>query len=117
MVLSLPQDKVSKVKKECKHIMLNQQEVTGHSLAHLIGLLTSCIPAVQIAPLHYRGLQYLRSKALQLNHLDYNHRVPISEEAKTDLTWWVIDLNAEMCRLINPRVALMNLETDTATQG
>ena len=51
MVLSLPQDKVCKIKNECRH-MCNQEEVSGRSLAHLIGVLTACIPAIQIAPLH-----------------------------------------------------------------
>ena len=51
MTLSLPESKVYKIKKECRHA-LNQHSLTGRQLAHLIGLLSACIPAVQEAPLH-----------------------------------------------------------------
>ena len=87
----LTRDKVCKIKKECRH-MANQTEVTGRSLAHLIGLLTSCVPAVYIAPLHYRNLQNLRTDALH-HHLDYDYKVPKSPQALADLTWWVNNLN------------------------
>ena len=116
MVLSLPQDKVSKIRKECRH-MANQSEVSGRSLAHLIGLLTSCLPAVLTAPLHYRGLQALRTKTLRYNNLDYDRKVPLSPQASADLSWWVENVSPEMCRPILPPSASLNLETDASTQG
>ena len=63
MTLSLPEDKISKIKKECCHA-LNQHSMTGRQLAHLIGLLSACIPAILEAPLHYRALQRLRHQAV-----------------------------------------------------
>ena len=78
--LYVPSDKVSKIKKECRH-MLNKQRVSARNLAHIIGLLSSVTPAVLQAPLHYRGLQRLRSSALRLfnpKHPDYDITVPLS---------------------------------------
>ena len=63
MTLSLPETKVLKIRKECRH-MRNQSHVTGRQLAHLIGLLTSCLQAILQASLHYRALQRLRNQAL-----------------------------------------------------
>ena len=59
MTIHLPEDKVQKVMKECR-LLINKKSVTARELAHLIGLLTSTIPAVSVAPLHYRALQRLR---------------------------------------------------------
>ena len=63
MTLSLPEAKVSKIWKECRHA-LNQHSTTGRKLAHLIGPLSACIPAILEAPLHYRALQRLKYQAV-----------------------------------------------------
>ena len=66
--------------------------MSGRSLAHIIGLLSSVTPAVLQAPLHYRGLQRLRSKVLQKSsskNPDYDVTVPLSQEAQDDLIWWI----------------------------
>ena len=116
MVLSLPKEKVFKIRKECRR-MLNQTEVSSRSLAHLIGLMTASIPAIQIAPLHYRGLQRLRTRGLRGSHLNYDRKVRMSEDAVMDLTWWATRLNAQIQRPILPPTASLNLETDASTLG
>ena len=63
MSLSVPQDKIAKVQKECRH-MLNRGVASARELSHLIGLLSSLIWAVLPAPLHYRALQRLKRRAL-----------------------------------------------------
>ena len=67
MTLSLPDSKVSKIRKEC-HYLLNQAEVSARQLAKLIGLLTSTLPAIEQAPLHYRALQRSKNQALAQGH-------------------------------------------------
>ena len=116
MELSLPLEKISKLRKECRH-MLNRSRVTGRSLAHLIGLMTSCLPAIRVAPLHYRSLQRLRTRTLHHHHMDYDYQTPLSTEAISDLSWWVTELDAKVSRPILPPVASLNLETDASTQG
>ena len=74
MSLSLPPDKVQKIRKECHHC-LHMSRTTPRQLAHLIGLMTSTSPAVLPAPLHYRMLQILRSQALS-NHQSYDIPFP-----------------------------------------
>ena len=113
MVLSLPKEKVFK---GCRR-MLNQTEVSSRSLAHLISRMTAGIPAIQIAPLHYRGLQRLRTKGLRGSHLNYDRKVRMSEDAVMDLTWWRTRVNAQIQRPILPPTASLNLETDASTLG
>ena len=55
MLLLLPKEKMAKTIKACSHL-LNQERTTPRKLAHLIGMLTSTLPAVLPALLHYRAL-------------------------------------------------------------
>ena len=116
MTIALPQSKVDKIRKECRH-MSNQQTVTARQLAHLIGAMTACLPAIAAAPLHYRALQSLRSLALRSSMTDYDSQVHLSAEAKADLHWWIDHLTSQMCRPIHPPVASLTLETDASTIG
>ena len=116
MVLSLPKEKVFQTRKECRR-RLNQTEVSSRSLAHLISLMTAGIPAIQIAPLHYRGLQRLRTRGLRGSHLNYDRKVRMSEDTVMDLTSWRTRVNAQIQRPILPPTAPLNLETDASTLG
>ena len=85
-MISLPRDKISKIRKECKSIS-GKDRVTGRQLAQIIGLLSSAIPAILPAPLHYRALQRLRCQALQQSQGDYESTIHLSTEAQRDLHW------------------------------
>ena len=75
MTLSLPMEKIDKIRKECRHT----QDVTGRQLVHIIGLTTSVLPAVLPALLHYRALQRLRVEALGRKMFpDYDKPVKLS---------------------------------------
>jgi len=78
MTIHLPHDKMEKIKKECRHVS-HKQEVTARQLAHLVGLLSSSIPAIAPAPLHYRALQRLRNSALQQGRGSYDFQQGIRE--------------------------------------
>lgn len=101
MSIYLPVDKVQKVKKECRHI-LNRAHQSGRQLAQIIGLLSSIIPAVEIAPLHYRSLQRCRNIAVTSGN--YDHLVKLSREAKNDLRWWLQHINQNNGRPVKPLI-------------
>ena len=84
MTLSLPLEKVHKVQKECRHTC-NMSSVTGRQLAHLIGLMTSTLPAIQEAPLHYRALQRLKIAAVSSVQPDYSNTVKLSSRGSSGL--------------------------------
>ena len=115
MSLSLPPDKVQKIRKECRHC-LHMSRTTPRQLAHLIGLMTSTSPAVLPAPLHYRMLQMLRSQALS-NHQSYDTPIPWTREAYQDLEWWVDQMSSYNSRQIMPKQAEVNLESDASKKG
>ena len=51
----------------------------------LIGLLTSTIPAVLPAPLHYRAMQRLKGKAIRNSRHNYNTVISLDKDPVKDL--------------------------------
>jgi len=98
MTLSLPQDKMHKIEKECRHLM-NKRQATVRLLAHVIELLNSTVQAVLPARLHYRGLQRLKNKVF---HQSGNFDCPtlLSQEALDDLQFWIVDLRKVQYRTL-----------------
>lgn len=87
MSLSLPSEKILKIQKECRH-MLIKTSTTARELAHLIGLLTSVNAAMPTAPLHYRALQRLCNRTTGHSR-QYGHLINLEAESRGDLSFWV----------------------------
>ena len=65
---------------EDKEGMSTPEESKENHLAHLIDLLTSLIPAVAPATLHYRALQRMKNTALVEGRGNYNHPANLTLE-------------------------------------
>ena len=110
MSLSVPQDKIAKVQKECRH-MLNRGVASAQELSHLIGLLSSLIWAVLPAPLHYRALQRLKHRALtSLGSWDL--QVSLDSSSQRNLVFWVSQLKEHNGRSLEFSVATMIISSD-----
>ena len=116
MTLSLPSAKVCKIRKECSHVR-NQSLVSARQLAKLIGLLTSCLAAIEPAPLHYRALQRLKNLALSQGDHSYDQRIILSHESPLDLQWWIQNISTDVQRPILKPSPVLTLETDASLTG
>ena len=95
MQIRLPKDKISQAVQET-------QQASARQLARLI-VFSSTLPAILPAPLHYRGLQLLKHQPLRKNVI-----LPLAQEAKDDLLWWIQNLS-----LVNGQP--LKIETDDAS--
>ena len=114
MELKLPREKLVRIQKEAKH-MLDQGTVSARQLAQLIGRMLAAILAIQPAPLHYRGLQWLKHRALKAR--GYDGMVLLSGEAREDLAWWTRNLVSWNGRVTEQRTPTMTIETDASMRG
>ena len=87
MTLAVTKEKLKSLTSQCKNLLQSQRTTVRH-LAQVIGTMTSLNQAVLPAPLHYRGLQELRNKSLDLHH-SYDSQILLSQRAMTDLKWWI----------------------------
>ena len=90
-MISLPGDNYPNFRKSACMSTSSKDRVTGRQLARIIGLLSSAIPAILPAPLHYQALQRLRYQALQQSQGNYESTTHLSTDAQRDLHRWIHD--------------------------
>ena len=115
MTLSLPQHKVLKIEKECRHLR-NQGEVSARQLAHIIGLLNATNPAVLPARMHYRSLQRLKNRTLGSSR-DFDQRTRLDVESLDDISFWTQTLRQVNGRPIQFPSASLVISSDASREG
>lgn len=115
MTLHLPGYKVESIKTLCS-TFLGQRELSVRDLSQLIGTLTASIQAIFPAPLHYRHLQNLKHQALS-QRKGYDSRTALSREAREEIQWWLVHLEAWNGRAILPPSPDLVIETDASRSG
>ena len=115
MTLSLPTEKMKKIKKLCQTI-LRSDVTTVRQLSEIIGNLTASLQAVQQAPLHYRYLQMAKNQVLKQGQ-NYDAQVVLSQASKEDLQWWINHLREFNGRKIAIDQNPLIIQTDASKQG
>ena len=102
MTLTLPLEKVQKIKNQCLEIY-QAQEITLLELTRLLGTLASTIQAILPARLQFRYLQQQQISTLR-KCVSFMTKVKLNPLAKEELAWWIKNLE-----LSNGRSILFNL--------
>jgi len=115
MSLSLPQEKVSKIIKQCQEI-LKKEFVSLRELTSLIGRLTSSAIAVLPSPLQYCTLQ--RQQIWELNSgKEIESLILLNENVKQELHWWIQNLNLSNGRALIPNSQQIVISSDASMKG
>ena len=91
MTLSLPQEKVEKIKNQCKEF-LKESLVTARELSKLIGRLSSTALAVLPAPLQYRTLQHEQIQGM-ISKSSLEGQLSLSKQVRGELHWWIQNIS------------------------
>lgn len=86
MMISIPNDKITKTKKFAD-TLLSSATISLRSLSSFIGLVNSFSPAFSLAPLHFRGLQFLLGKYVR-NNFQWDFQIYLDKDSLNDLSWW-----------------------------
>ena len=92
MTIKLTSNKKQKVMDACKSLQMKATH-TIQEVARVLGLVVSSFSAVMYGPLHYRQIQREKSLAVKTNKGDYDSQMSLSLEAKTELQWWVDNID------------------------
>lgn len=92
MTVRLTDSKTANIKATVTRI-LKANYPSIRNVASLIGLLVSSFPAVMFGPLFYRNLERDKSLALKLQNYNYDGNIVISEASKSELQWWIDNLD------------------------
>lgn len=111
----LPEKKVQKIKNVAKFLIASEKVIL-RTLASFIGLIINAFHAVLEAPLHYRVLE--REKIQNLGSLkDFDQSIKLSGASKSELVWWIENVERKNGKPIRPSKASVFIQTDASLQG
>lgn len=91
MKISLTTEKVMTIQTQCREL-LTMTRISVRHLSQVLGRLVAAVRAVLPGPLQVRHLQMQRTKALLRGHHNYESEVVLSQECKTELRWWIEEI-------------------------
>ena len=115
MTVRLTPEKAGNVASFCKSL-LEAQSCTIREIARTVGLMESSFPGVTYGPLHYRDLENDKITTLKAHKWDYEKSVVLSEQAKSDLHWWIANVETSFGSISHENPLLV-LHTDASKTG
>lgn len=115
MSVYLPQDKIQNIKMKCQKA-LESDHITIQELASLVGSLNATVEAVIPASLYVRELQMFKTKCL-IKEKSYKNKINLSQECKTEISWWIQQLQVWNGKQIITNEPDLVIETDASTMG
>ena len=91
MTVSIPKQKCDKIVASIAKLIHNPSPKI-RDVARVIGLLVSCELAVPYGPLFRRSVENSKNQALAQNGADLEAHMTPSEQAISDLKWWISNL-------------------------
>ena len=107
--------KIQKVKTKCQNL-LTEPETSILELTKVIGLLTSTIQPVLQGRLQCRYLQLQQISSLRESH-SYQQKIVLDHQSKTELLWWITNLDLCNGRSLIQRPAQVLIQTDASKKG
>lgn len=115
MTVTLPERRREKILHSCT-LLLQKKREKIREVARVIGLLVAATPAVEIGKLFYRKLETAKIAALHNNSGNFDKWMPITDDMKTDLNWWVSQVTLQK-RKIFRKSPDTELYTDASDLG
>ena len=115
--LSLMEEKLLRAKLEAERLL--KSNPVAKILASFLGFCQSTLPAIAVAPLHFRNLQADMIKALKGSRGGQGYRsvVCLSPEAKKELEWWRDYVKMNNGKSILPPEEQDTIFSDASKQG
>ena len=114
--VSLPQEKLNSLIERAS-ATLHHSKRSIREVAEVIGLIVSSFPAIKLARLHYRHLEFSKFNALKGNLNDFDAACSLSQEAKDELEWFSNRCLFYNGTSIKKHSSVMVLTTDASQSG
>ena len=88
IIVTLPVHQKERILLGCRQLLAKTHDKI-REVARVIGLLVAAIPAVELGKLHYRHLESAKITALRKCCGNFEKKMLITDEMKTDLMWWI----------------------------
>jgi hypothetical protein len=115
LTVELSETNKSKLIAACRGA-LQTDKLTIRSVAQLIGLMVSSIPAVQFGDMYYRQLEIEKAAALKCHKGNFEHSMKLSSLAQVDINWWILNI-PQAYQKISRDLPQSILRTDASMSG
>ncbi|MFI5421651.1 MAG: reverse transcriptase domain-containing protein, partial [Nitrososphaerales archaeon] len=116
MTLSLPHDKIHKIRKESRQL-LKISTTTLRKLASFLGLLASVAPAVSSARLHQNQLLRWKNQLMKVHKGNWDAFISIPSDLQEELLWWRDELHRWNGKSIIQQKPEITIITDASEKG
>ena len=99
MTITVTSDKKQKIKDLCVET-LRHNSLSIRDVAKLIGNLIATFEAVLLGPLYYRSLEIDKINALKQYSGDFDAKISLSTQSRTDILWWISNIDLAFKSLI-----------------
>jgi hypothetical protein len=113
---SLPITKVQDVKLLCKKALASGT-VPLRAVASILGNFTWAIPTIPFAQSHYRSMQHFYITEVKKAGGNLNVKCSLSSESRSDLEWWVFNLEKSNGKDFFPRNPDIEIFSDASLSG
>lgn len=114
MTASLPPRRKERIKSQGALLLRGDPSI--QDLASFIGLAVASEPAVNLAPLRYKYLEYVKNENLVIHKGNYHAHFSLDAHAKSLVNWWILNIDSQSRSLLFCPPQL-ELQTDASLTG
>ena len=92
MTVTLTDEKKTDLKEKLENL-LERETLTIRGVASVVGHIVALFPASGFGPLYYRNVEGDKTNALKIANGDFDKHMWLSEQAKSDIYWWLENID------------------------
>ena len=113
MTVTLTDQKKDKVKNMAIGLK-NSKNITIRMVSRFIGNLTASFEAVPYGRLHYRHLEWCKTKALGASKHNYEAPCSLSQKARDEIEWWIYNIDFSFAKIQSIPDVDLTIHTDAS---
>lgn len=82
--------------------LFRKKTATIREVTRILGFVISSFPAVEYGPLYYRDTEMEKIQALKVAKGDFESSMAISNNIKTELSWWIDNVHTQERKIQKP---------------
>ena len=115
MIVTLTDEEKTDLKEKLGNL-LERETLAIREVASLVGHMVASFPASVIGPVYYKNIERDKINALKIANGDFDKRIWLSEQAKSDMNWWLENIDTMFAPIHLPPTAY-TIYTDSSDIG
>ena len=115
MIVTLTDEKKTDLKEKLENL-LERETLAIREVASVVGHMVASFPASVFGSFYYRNIERDKINALKITNGDFDKHIRLSEQAKSDINWWLENIDTMFAPIHLPPIAC-TIYTDSSDIG